>query len=150
VTDNDSEHGRALRASPARAQEAGPDERIPEFGDPPSVPFWEASARKEPALQKCDSCGKHQHYPRPFCIACDGEIAWVTAKGTGTIYSKTVVHMPVSPFFQPPYTVVVVQLDEGPRIMTNLVNGDAEIGAKVRVTFHEREDAPPLPMFEPA
>ena len=126
------------------------DERIPAFGDPLSVPFWEGAAKGEFRLQRCASCGKHQHYPRPFCIACDGEVEWATVPGTGTIYSKTTVHMKVSPYFEPPYAVVVVELDEGPRFLSNLVGGDAGIGDRVRVTWQEREGYPPLPMFTPA
>jgi uncharacterized OB-fold protein len=58
------------------------------------------------------------------------------------------VNIQIAPEFTPPYVVAVVELDEGPRLTTNIVNGDTQIGDKVKVAWRERENAPPLPVFE--
>ncbi len=132
----------------ARARSAGAP---PSYGDALTAPFWEATVRGELAIQRCRVCGAHQFYPRPFCLACDStELVWVTAAGTGTVYSMTTVRMQVSPELEPPYIVAIVQLDEGPRLMTNIVDGMCRIGDRVQVAWLKRRDAPPLPVFRPA
>ncbi|GAA3124930.1 Zn-ribbon domain-containing OB-fold protein [Streptosporangium carneum] len=123
------------------------------YGDAVTAPFW-AAAGQELLLQRCDSCGAHQFYPRPFCLACDHDgLSWTPASGTGVIYSRTEVRVKVRPELVPPYTVAVVALAEGPR-MTTLVVGDdgepgptCEIGDAVEVAWMPRTDAPPLPVF---
>jgi uncharacterized OB-fold protein len=120
------------------------------YGDPLTQPFWEAAGRRELIIQQCSACGHYQFYPRPFCLACQSDgVAWVVAAGTGTIYSQTTVHVQVAPGLTPPYVVAVVELDEGPRLTTNIVNGATQIGGRVRVAWRERADLPPLPVFEP-
>jgi uncharacterized OB-fold protein len=121
------------------------------YGDPLSAPFWEAASEGRLVLQRCDSCGAHQHYPRPFCLACDGEaLSWTDASGLGTVYSQATVHVPVHPQLPPPYVIAVVELDEGPRLTTNIVDGETSIGERVRVVWRDRADAPPYPVFTPA
>jgi uncharacterized protein len=120
------------------------------FGDALTAPFWEAAARGELVVQRCRSCGAHQFYPRPFCLACDGDgLEWVATAGTGTVYALTTVHLRVDPALEPPYAVAVVELDEGPRLVTNLVGAPATIGDRVTVGWRERDGMPPLPVFEP-
>lgn len=119
------------------------------YGDPLTLPFWEAATRGELVVQRCSSCGHHQLYPRPFCLACDGDdLRWVRAAGTGTVYTRTVVRVPVSPDLEPPYAVAVVELDEGPRLMGNLADASTPIDARVRIAWRTRLDLPPFPMFE--
>jgi uncharacterized protein len=121
-----------------------------EFGDPLSRPFWRAAERRQLVVQRCVACGRHQFYPRPFCLGCQSDrIEWVKANGTGTVYSQSRLHMSAGPEFEPPYVVAVVELDEGPRLVTNIVGGDCNIGDVVRVTWRDRVGAPPLPVFEP-
>jgi uncharacterized OB-fold protein len=121
-----------------------------EFGDPLSRPFWQAAERRQLVVQRCAACGRHQFYPRPFCLGCQSDrVEWVGAKGTGTVYSQSRLHISAGPGFEPPYVVAVVELDEGPRLVTNIVGGDCRIGDAVRVTWRERAGAPPLPVFEP-
>ena len=123
-------------------------ERAPAYGDPLTVPFWEAAVRHDLIVQRCRACGHHQFYPRPFCLACEStDVPWVRAAGTGTIYSMTTVHMQIAPEFEPPYVVAIVQLDEGPRLLTNVVGGRSRIGDRVRITWRDREGLPPLPVF---
>ena len=88
--------------------------------------------------------------PRPFCLSCYSDrVGWIEARGTGRIYTKTIVHLHVSPDLTPPYAVAVVELDEGPRLTTNLTDLGLGIGDRVRVTWRDRTDAPPFPVFEP-
>jgi len=123
----------------------------PGHGDPLTAPFWEGAARHELLLQRCGACGRHQFYPRPFCVACESsDVAWVAAGGTGTVYASTTVRIAVLPELPPPYVVALVQLDEGPLLMTNLTGGACAIGARVRVAWRERDGLPPLPVFAPA
>lgn len=123
----------------------------PAYGDPLTAPFWEAAGRHELVLQHCGDCGHWQFYPRPFCLAClSDNVGWQPASGTGTVYSQTTVHIQIAPEFTPPYTVAVVELDEGPRMTATIVNGETSIGERVRIAWQERDDAPPLPVFAPA
>jgi uncharacterized OB-fold protein len=118
------------------------------YGDPLTWPFWDAAARGELVVQRCASCGRHQLYPRPFCLGCDGdELTWVCSPGTGTVYSRTVVHVQVAPDLDPPYAVGVVELDEGPRLTANLADVAIPIGARVRITWRDRPGLPPFPSF---
>jgi hypothetical protein len=74
-------------------------------------------------------------------------VEWVPAAGTGTVHAATTVHMQVLPELEPPYVVALVELDEGPRLVTNLVEPAPAIGDRVELRWRERSDAPPLPVF---
>ena len=118
--------------------------------DATHAPFWEAARRNELVVQHCRSCDHYQFYGRPFCLRCQSDqIAWTAVRGTGTVYSCTCVRRSWIPEFQAPFTVAIVELDEGPRLLTNIVNGAAPIGARVRVTWRQRAGLPPVPEFEP-
>lgn len=121
------------------------------WDDPATEPFWRGALERRLLVQRCPGCDAHQFYPRPFCLACERpDPDWVQVDGTGTVYSRVEVHIPVLPELPPPYVCALVDLDEGPRLLTNLVDGDAAIGDRVRVTWRERDDAPPVPVFTPA
>ncbi len=121
-----------------------------DFGDPTTQPFWAAARQHRLLLQRCGGCGRHQFYPRPFCLDCGSHaLAWVEATGKGTVYSQSQVLTPPAPGIAVPYTVALVELAEGPRFMTNLVNGETAIGDPVRVVWQKRDGSPPLPLFEP-
>lgn len=114
-----------------------------------SVPFWDAAREHRFVIQRCGDCGAHQLYARPFCLSCESDaLSWVEAGGGGTIYSVTAVHLAVRPELEPPYDVALVELDEGPRVLSVLAAGEARIGDRVRLGWRERDDAPPLPNFE--
>lgn len=127
------------------------------YGDALTRPFWAAADEGRLLIQRCETCGHHQFYPRPFCLACeDGEVAWVEATGGGVVYSLTTVHLRVIEALEPPYLVALVELDEGPRLLARLVDdegaplpGGVGIGAAVRLAWHRRGAAPPLPVFRP-
>lgn len=111
-------------------------------------PGWD---HRQLLIQRCASCGHHQYYPRPICLACDSsDLALVEATGFGRIYSFTVVHRSVNPRFEAPYTVALVDLEEGPRLLTQVVDdqpGLARCDAPVRLAWLEREADLPLPVF---
>jgi uncharacterized OB-fold protein len=127
------------------------EEKEEQYGDPTTIEFWEAAKRKELVLQHCKDCDHYQFYPRPFCLDCEStNLEWKQVSGDGTVYSMTEVHVKISPDFEPPYVVALVELDEGPRMVGNIVDGEAGIGDRVKLMWRNREDAPPLPVWTPA
>jgi uncharacterized protein len=118
-------------------------------------PFWDAAAGGRLLLRRCDDCGTTHFYPRPFCPRCwSGNVSWVQASGRATLYTWSVVHSNDLPPFgdRVPYVAAVVDLEEGPRMMTNVVDCDAaglRIGMDLEVTFAQRTDDVTLPLFRP-
>ena len=90
--------------------------------------WWEGAGRGELVLQRCTSCGLVQHKPRAICVKClTPTIEHFVASGTGTVHTFTVTHQNMAPPFnaQLPYVLAYVELDEGPRVLTNIVGADA-------------------------
>lgn len=113
--------------------------------DPFNAGFWEGAELGELRVQRCDACGRHQLYGRPFCLACGSEdVAWVAAAPGARLHSATEVHVPVAEGLEPPYRVGLVELVEGPRLLA-FVADDVAIGDEVVVAFCERAEGPPLP-----
>ena len=80
--------------------------------------FW---ARGELRLQRCADCSAWRHPPRYRCAACgSAEVTWDIASGRGRVFSWTITHRAVDPAFEPPYAIVVVELEEGPRLLGSL------------------------------
>ena len=128
------------------------DARPRPAADADSEPFWSAARDGRLILQRCGMCESYIHYPRFLCPTCHArELEWVDAAGTGVIYSYTVSRRPPSPAFADavPYVVALVELTEGPRLMTNIVDApeDVWIGAPVEVIFETIDDACTLPVF---
>jgi uncharacterized OB-fold protein len=118
------------------------------YGDALTAPFWEAAREGRLVVQRCASCGRHQFYPRPFCLGCgEGELEWVDATGTATVYSITTVRMKVLPELDPPYDVALVELDEGPRFLGRVTTPGTAIGDRVAVAW-ESGGVQPLIVFE--
>ena len=120
----------------------GPDDRA----------FWEGCKRHELLVQRCTGCGVVRFWDQPMCPDCHataGEA--VRASGRGTVWSYTTTHHAFNRAWKDelPYTVVVVELDEGPRMTSNLVGGGAEvrIGARVEVAFDDVSPEVTLPKF---
>ncbi|TCP55334.1 hypothetical protein EV191_102546 [Tamaricihabitans halophyticus] len=122
---------------------------IPKPGPTPvpmSKPFWSATAQGQLVVQRCQGCGTHQHYPRVVCRHCWlTELDWVTCSGDGRVWTYTVVHRPGHPAWEPevPYVLALVELDEGPRLMTNIVNiapAEMRVGLAVRAVFDDTAD----------
>lgn len=127
------------------------DLRFSEVGaaDPTTEPFWAACAEHRLVVQRCRACGACQHYPRPFCLTCNSaELDWAETAGTGTIYALTTMRLPVIPELVPPYLLALVDLDEGPRLLTNITDAQARIGDRVTLGWRARDEGlPPLPVF---
>lgn len=121
---------------------------------PETQPFWDGTAAGELRIQRCRACERHYFYPRPSCPRCgSADVEWVRASGRATLYSYVINHRP-APGFDGSYTIAVVELEEGVRMMTNLVGvrPDPEelvLDMPLRVTFEERGDVH-VPLFEPA
>ena len=121
---------------------------LPE-ADPETAPFWAAIAEGRFEVQRCEACGRHVFYPRLVCPHCGGgPLGWVAASGRGAVHSYTVVHRAPAAFAaETPYVVALVDLEEGPRLMTRLLGvepAEVEIGMPVQVAI---EGDPPLPYF---
>jgi uncharacterized OB-fold protein len=117
--------------------------------------FWDGCRHHELRLQRCTACGAVRHHPRPMCPQCNCfEYEWMRASGHGTLYTFTIVHGPTLPVFQAqaPYNVAVIQFDEGPFIVSNVVGCSREhlhIGMRVEVVFEDIDDTTTLPRFRP-
>ena len=122
---------------------------------PESVEFWEGCKRHELLIQKCGDCGKLRYYPRIACPFCASERHdWLQASGKASLYSYIIVHQPTLPAFKEkvPYPVILVELEEGVRMTSSLVdcaNEDIRIGMPLQVTFEEAADGAVLPKFRP-
>lgn len=119
--------------------------------DTESAAFWEAADQEQLVLPKCTQCGRFHWYPRsscPFCLA--KAIEWTASRGEGQIYSVTTFRRTKEPFI-----VAYVELDEGPRLLTNIATEDAasvSIGQRVEVVFVSPSDEPArkIPFFRPS
>jgi uncharacterized protein len=117
-------------------------------------PFWEGCKQGKLLLQYCDQCRQHQFYPRLYCMHCDSTVVrWVPASGRGVIYSYTIIHQNKSPEFvrDTPYNVAIVQLEEGPRMMCNIVEthpAELRIDLPVTVVFDAVTSDIHLPRFK--
>jgi uncharacterized OB-fold protein/acyl dehydratase len=114
--------------------------------------FWKGAKAGELRIQRCASCGVLRHPPRPSCGAC-GSLEWdtVLSSGGGSVYSYVVHHHPPVPGFAPPFVVVLVELEEGVRVVSNLVGVEpaaVEIGQPVEVAFEAIDDELTLPVFK--
>ncbi len=107
-------------------------------------------------IQRCKGCGTHLYPGRQLCTECLGEaLEWVQASGRGTLFTFGIMHQRYHPGFVDdlPYNVAVVELEEGPRLNTNIVGVENEalrVGMAVEVIFEELTDEISLPKFRPA
>ena len=125
--------------------------------------FWDGVREHRFLIQRCAECDTPRFPPKPVCSNCWSDASReVEASGAGTVYSYTIVHRGGSPAFSAdgPYAIVLVDLDEGVRIMSNLVKDeegypsvdpeDVKIGMKVRIVFDDVTDDITLPRVTPA
>ena len=133
--------------------EAAPPKPLPVI-DAETRPFWDAAREGKLLIQRCRACRKHVFYPRALCTHCHSDkLEWVEASGEGTIYSFTIARRPAGPAFAAdvPYVVALIDLKEGPRMMSNIVTRDVEsvrIGQKVRAVFEPASPEVTLPKFQ--
>lgn len=124
---------------------------------PTTQPFWDALADHRVELQYCPSCEQYIYYPRTHCPHClSRDLEWREVPGTGTVYTYTVARRPTAPPWADdlPQQIAVVELDEGPRLTTELVNvapEDIKVGLRVKPHFDDHKEAGvTLLLFEPA
>lgn len=118
-----------------------------------SLPYWNAAREGRLVIRKCKACAELHFMPRHLCPHCwSDELEWVDAQGTGSIHSFSIVRRASDPAFASlvPYVIALIELDEGPRMMANILGADAlsaAIGDRVQVTFESRGEAAKLPQF---
>lgn len=116
--------------------------------------WWEGINRGELLIQRCQRCGVLRHPPRPMCGACQStEWDAVTASGRGTVYSHVVVHHPQFPGYEYPLIAALIELEEGTRIVSNIVGmepADVRIGMPVRLSIEAVDEQMQLPLFRRA
>ena len=123
--------------------------------DEESRGWWEALARHELYFQRCRGCGTKRLYPRAVCpVDLSSDTEWVRASGRGTVYTFTVTHQNQSPGFREelPYVLAIVELEEGPRLMTNVIGcaPDAvRVGMPVEVVYDDVTPEVTLAKFRP-
>ena len=115
--------------------------------------YWEATARELLMLARCADCRRAHHPPRAWCPHCGrSDLKWVVASGRGTLLSATVVQQGPEPDLPTPYVLAIVELEEGPRLMTNLIEASLEsitLDTPVELAFEVRGGRT-LPVFRPA
>lgn len=122
---------------------------------PWSAPYWDAARQGRLIIQRCNSCGQHVFYPRQVCPFCfENALDWVEASGRGEVYTFSVVlnNAPSAFVDQMPYVIAVVLLEEGVRLMSNIVDCDPDqvhCGMAVEVAFRAISDNVTLPVFRP-
>jgi uncharacterized OB-fold protein len=115
--------------------------------------YWAAAQEQRLVIQRCDSCGQCQFYPRAFCLSgLSDRLEWINASGQGRLYTYTVCRIAPSPAFESrlPYVVALIDLDEGVRLLANILDADLErvaIGARVGVCFESVSETCTLPQF---
>lgn len=136
-----------LREAPTRGRPRPDSSHDTEF-------FWEGARRHKLLIQRCTDCATLRHPPGPLCPQCHSFV-WdpVEVSGRGAVYSWIVHHLPAIPGFEAPVIVVVVALEEGPRVISNLFGASPEelrVGDPVEVFFADQEEGWTAPQFRPA
>jgi hypothetical protein len=113
--------------------------------------FWESIKNHQLVFQRCEECGTWVHPPRPACPKCGSfEKEWAPSSGKGVVYSRVTYRESPDPAFKAPYSVVLVELEEGVRIISNMVDVAPEeisIGMPVEVVFDDITEELTLPKF---
>ncbi len=136
-----------------KTRRTGSADRFVPTPSPETRPFWDGTAAGELRIQSCNDCREPFFYPRSSCPRCGGmNLEWIVCSGRATLYSYVISARP-APGFEAPTVIAVVELEEGPRMLTNIVGVLPEpqflpLDLPVRVTFEERGDLA-IPVFEP-
>jgi len=134
---------------------AAPSRPVPAI-TPEMAPFWEAARRHELTVQRCLDCGTFRFPAREVCSSCLSRRAeWQRVSGRGRVFSVVVMHQASHPWFasRTPYAVVVVELDEGARMLSTVVGPEPHaiaIGMPVEVDFEDLTAEISLPVFRPS
>lgn len=118
-------------------------------------PFWDGAKRGELIIQRCPSCDARQFYPRNLCVKCAATPEWFVSSGRGTLYTYSIVQQyMLAPFKSMlPYVVVMVDLEDGVRMMGNLIDidtDDVKIGMPLEVVFVPAREDLTVPYWRPA
>ena len=131
---------------------------LPRPGNPAlTKPFWDAAKKNQLVLQRCNTCSNLFFYPREACPRClSAELEWVPVSGRGRVYSYPIVHQPQHPAFEQdsPYIFAMIQLEEGPRMMSNIVGIENTpenliLDMPLRVVFEDIPPAITIPKWRP-
>lgn len=125
--------------------------------DPVTRPFWDSLKAHAVRLQRCGGCARFIYYPRIVCPSCLGDdLQWTPVSGRGVVHAFTIPHRHPNPAFASaaPYVVALVELEEGARMLSNLVDVDptpeaVKIGMAVNLVYVDVDDAITLPKFRP-
>ncbi len=117
-----------------------------------SAPFWEATRLHKLTMQRCESCGRLVWYPRFVCQHCgESSLRWEQLSGDGVVYAVSVHHRTALPALadKVPYSVVLVDLAEGVRLMSNVFGPPPAVDDRVTLAWIPLDDGRNLPVFEP-
>ena len=119
-----------------------------------SAPYWAAAREGRLLVQECPQCGNRQWYPRALCTRCAAEPEWLECTGRGVVYTYCVIRQMGTAGFRDevPYVVAMVELDEGPRVMGNVIGVDiaeVHIGLAVEAAFIAVADDIGIPQWRP-
>lgn len=116
--------------------------------------FWQGARESRLLIQRCNACGHHQHYPRAFCLRCEGDdLTFEEASGKGTIYSFTIVQRSPYADLEAPYVLALVRLDNGVQLLTQLKTSAPEAlccDQPVEVEFERLREDFSIPVFRPS
>ena len=134
------------------------DRPIPNPMTPEAKPYWDGLRQGKLMLPSCTDCRKPFLYPRVICPTCGGRnIAWTQASGKGRLYSFEIAHQVLNKAMKvtPPFVLAMVELAEGPRLLSNLINVEPDpkvvrCDMPVQIVFHKLTDEVTIPLFEPA
>ena len=125
---------------------------------PEAKPYWEGLREGKLMLPECGDCRKAFFYPRIACPHCHSRnVGWIEASGKGKLYSFQIAYRALNPAFkiEVPYILAMVELEEGPRVLSNLINIDPDpalvkCDMAVEVVFEKQNDEVTLALFQPA
>ena len=124
---------------------------------PETKPFWDGLREGKLMIPRCGDCGRPFFYPRIVCPHCQSRnVGWMQASGRGTLYSFEIAYQTISRTFKvkPPYVLAMVELEEGPRMLSNLVNVEPDpkkirCEMPVEIVYSKLTDEVTLPLFQP-
>ena len=133
----------------------GPAQKFIPRPSPETAAWWEGCRNHELLIQSCTKCGHRQFYPRIICTECmSDKLEWTRSAGRGRVLTFTICRLPVSEAYagDVPYVIALVQLEEGPTMMSNIVECNPEsvtTGMPVEVIFEQRSEKITIPQFRP-
>jgi uncharacterized OB-fold protein len=130
---------------------------LPQPITPETKPFWDGLREQKLMIPKCNDCGRAFFYPRIVCPLCHSRnVGWIQASGRGRLYSFEIAYQTIGRTFKvkPPYVLAMVELEEGPRMLSNLINVEPDpkkirCDMPVEIVYEKLTDEVTLPLFQP-